>query len=71
MCADFFLFSCLQDFLFSRIKWHTQWDLILLPSSLRSNGHHKFLHELRVLALHWTMLVIDINFLLRHKAGKD
>jgi hypothetical protein len=58
-------------FLFSRTKWHVQWDLILLPSSLRSDSHHKFLHVLFVLVLHWMMLVIDINSLLRHKAVKD
>jgi hypothetical protein len=69
MCADF-ISLVFKVFLFSQTKWHTWWDLILLPSSLLSDGHHKFLHKLRVLALHWTMLVVDINFLLRHKAGK-
>jgi hypothetical protein len=67
-CADFI--SLVFNFLFSRTKWHARWDLILLPSSLHSDGHHKLLHKLHVLSLHWTMLVVDINFLLRHKARK-
>jgi hypothetical protein len=67
-CAGFI--SLVFKFLFSRTKWHAQWDLILLPSSLRSDGRHKLLHKLHVLALHWTMLAVDINSLLRHKAGK-
>jgi hypothetical protein len=40
------------NFFWYHKKWHAQWDLVLLPSLLHSNGHHKFLHKLRVLALH-------------------
>jgi hypothetical protein len=71
MCPDFISLVFKYFFLFSQTKWHTRWDLILLPSSMRSNGHHKYLHELCVLALHWMMLAADINSLLRHKAGND
>jgi hypothetical protein len=34
------LYLCLPS-VFDQTKWHAQWDLILLPSSLRFNGHHK------------------------------
>jgi hypothetical protein len=34
-------FIYMSSFGFQQRKWHAQWDTILLPSSLRFNGHHK------------------------------
>jgi hypothetical protein len=71
VCKNYFILLLgFKIFVFTN-KMACQWDLILLPSSLHSNGRHKFIHELLVLALHWTMLVVDIIFLLRHETGKD
>jgi hypothetical protein len=57
-------------FLFSRTKWHAQWDLILLPSLLRFNGRLQIFHVSLVLDQHGMMLAVGIVFSLRHKAGK-
>jgi hypothetical protein len=65
-----FCFMFVFVFLFSQTKWHARWDTILLPFLRRFNGRHKILHDLLVLALHWTMFAVDTSFSLRHKAGK-
>jgi hypothetical protein len=58
LALQFIFISCLR-FVFTKTKWHSKWDMILLPSSLRSNGRYYEFDSSLIMVMWWAMLICN------------